>query len=178
MFMNPFTLISSREVYKNPWMSLREDIVIKDWKEGLFGVSTYGEGTAILALDDENNVYLVEEYKYALGRDDINIPGWSTDPGESPLIAAKRELYEELGIEARDWVELWHIHPLTTIVSQTEHLFLARGISFVDKPVDTWEETKLIKLPYQEALEMVMNSEITHSASVAAILKAQKYIKS
>jgi 8-oxo-dGTP pyrophosphatase MutT (NUDIX family) len=174
--MNPFKLISSREVYKNPWMSLREDIVIKDWKEWLFGVTTYWEGTAILALDDENNVYLVEEYKYALGREDINLPGGSTDPGESPLITAKRELHEELGIEARDWTSLWHIHPLTTIVSQTEYLFLARGISFVDKPADTWEETKLLKIPYTQALQMVMNSEITHGASVAAILKAQKYI--
>ena len=174
--MNPFTLISSREVYKNPWMSLREDIVIKDWKEWLFGVTTYWEGTAILALDDENNVYLVEEYKYALGREDINLPGGSTDPGESPLITAKRELHEELGIEARDWISLWHIYPLTTIVSQTEYLFLARGISFVEKPDDSWEETKLLKIPYTQALQMVMNSEITHGASVAAILKAQKYI--
>ncbi len=174
--MNPFKLISSREVYKNPWMSLREDIVIKDWKEWLFGVTTYWEGTAILALDNENNVYLVEEYKYALGREDINLPGGSTDPGEAPLITAKRELHEELGIEARDWISLWHIHPLTTIVSQTEYLFLARGISFVDKSADTWEETKLLKIPYTQAIQMVMNSEITHGASVAAILKAQQYI--
>jgi 8-oxo-dGTP pyrophosphatase MutT (NUDIX family) len=93
-----------------------------------------------------------------------------------PLTTAKRELFEELGIQARDWISLWHIHPLTTIVSQTEYLFLARGISLVEKPADTWEETKLIKIPYAQALEMVMDSKITHGASVAAILKAQKYI--
>lgn len=173
---NPFALISTREVYKNPWMSLREDRVIKDGKEGYFGVTTMGNGVAVVALDDENNIYLVREYKYALGREDINLPGGGIEGDEDPLEAAKRELREELGIEAEKWTALGIIHPLTTILSQTEHLFLARDISFTQKSEDAWEDTNLLKVPYTEALEMVMNSEITLSASVVAILKAQKYI--
>ena len=135
-----------------------------------------GNGVAVIALDEEDNIYLVREYKYALGREDINLPGGGIDGEEDPLTAAKRELREELGIEAENWIALGIIHPLTTILSQTEYMFLARDISYVQKPEDTWEETTLIKVPYTRALEMVMNSEITLSASVAAILKVQKYI--
>ncbi len=134
-------------------------------------------GTAILVIDDENHVLLSREYKYALGRDDVNLPGWAMDAWESPLECAKRELEEELGYVADKWINLWHIHPLTTLIRETEYLFLAKKIRKTKKHDDIWEEIEEIRIPYNEVLTMVMNSEITHAASVAAILKAQKYLQ-
>lgn len=174
---NPFNLISTKKIYENPWMRLDEDRVEKDGKSGIFGVTTIWNGVCVLVIDEYNNVILVNEYKYALGKENINLPGWAIDVWENPLQSAQRETEEEIGYRAEEWISLWHIHPLTTILRQTEYLFLARKLEKTSKKIDEWENTKSIKKPYTEVLEMAMNSEITHAASVATILKAQKYIQ-
>ncbi len=175
--MNPFKLISTRKVYENPWISVREDRVEKWSRIGIFWIVTMKSGTAVLIVDDESNVILSREYKYALWRENINLPGGAMDEWESPLECAKRETEEELGYIAQEWVSLWHIHPLTTLLEQTEYLFLARKITKTKKYDDIWEEIEEIRLPYEKILDMVMNSEITHAGSVVAILKAQKYLQ-
>ena len=73
--MNPFTLISTKKVYENPWVRLDEDRVEKDGKKGIFGVVTMKSGVAVLLIDEEGQVILSKEYKYALKRYDINLPG-------------------------------------------------------------------------------------------------------
>lgn len=174
--MNPFKIISTKKIYENPWMSLEENHVEKNGKDWIFAITTIWSGVCILCIDEENNILLVQEFKYALNREDINLPGWWIDWDESPLDSAKRELEEETGYIAEEWISLGHIHPLTTILRETEYLFLARKIKKTNKKEDNWENTTLIKLTFSQAIEMVMKSEITHWASVAAILKAQQYI--
>lgn len=173
---NPFTLISTEKIYENPWIRLDEDRVEKDGKSGIFWVVTMKSGVAVLLIDEDNHVILSKEFKYALKRYDINLPGWAMDPGETPLDCAKRETEEELGYTADEWISLGHIHPLTTTLIQTEYLYLARGLAKTQKYEDIWEEIEEVRLPYQKVLEMAMNSEITHAGSVTAILKAQKYL--
>ncbi len=133
-------------------------------------------GVAVLLINEENQVIFSKEYKYALKRYDINLPGGAMDSWETPLECAKRETEEELGYTADEWISLWYIHPLTTLIEETEYLFLARKLTKTKKHEDAWEEIEEIRLPYAKVLEMVVNSEITHAASVTAILKAQKYL--
>lgn len=71
---NPYKLISTKKIYENPWMQLDEERVEKDGKNGIFGITTIRSGVCILVLDDEDNVLLVKEYKYALEREDLNLP--------------------------------------------------------------------------------------------------------
>jgi ADP-ribose pyrophosphatase len=127
-------------------------------------------------MDEYDHIILSKEFKYALKRYDLNLPGGAIDPGETPLDCAKRETEEELGYTANEWISLGHIHPLTTIIKETEYLFLARKLIKTRKYDDIWEEIEEVRLPYQKVLEMAMNSEITHAGSVTAILKAQKYL--
>src|SRR3989338_10662642 len=102
----PWTAIDSKIIYKNPWIVVREDIVIRpDNKKGVFGVVKMKAGVSILPLDGENNVYLTQEYHYAVERITIEAISGGIDDKEHKLDTAKRELKEETGILADEWID-------------------------------------------------------------------------
>src|SRR5262245_57965027 len=170
---NPFKIVDSRQVYENPWIRLREDRVIRpDGTPGLFGVIDLRPGSSVLPIDDESNVWLVREYKYAVGRPSLEVVSGGQDEGETPLQTAQRALREEAGLTADQWTDLGKIDPLTTMLSSANYLFLARGLQSATREPDGGEVIDTVKLPFIEAVEMVMRSEITHAASCAVLLKA------
>lgn len=175
---NPFTLISTHEVYSNPWIQVREDSVIRPgWGSGVFGIVNMKDGVTVIALDEEENIITTNEFAYALDKYSLElVSGWM-DTGETPLDCAKRELAEETWYIADEWMDLGFIDPFTTVIRSRNYIFLARSLRYTKPNPDEGEILNVSKIPFQKALEMVMNSEITHGASVVAILKAQQYIK-
>ena len=128
----PFTVIGSKQVYKNPWIEVIEDKVIRpDGKEGIFAVVRDFGGGSILPMDTNGNVYIKKEYAYAIDQEEIaTVAGGRDSEGESFLDAAKRELQEEAGITAGTWIDLGMVHPMTTVIWMPEHLFLAMNLTF------------------------------------------------
>lgn len=174
----PYEILSSKKVYSNPWIKVREDRVIyPSGKEGIFGVIEMKIGSTVLAMNDKNEVYLVKEYKYAIKRDSIELMSGGLDDEESPLDAAKRELKEETGLEADKWVNLGVVDPFTTVIKSPNYMFLAFGVREGEQHTEERENIQVVKVPFQRAVEMVVNSEITHSASCVCILKAEKYLR-
>jgi len=169
-----WTTLSSELKYKNPWISVVEDKVKTSWgTEKTYGVVSIVSGVSILPMDSEGYVYLVKLYRYGVKKMGIETAGGTVDEGEDALTAAKRELKEELGITADDWVDLGHLNPLTGVISHRESLFLVRGFTPPNEiPIDDDEHIEMIRIPFQEALNMVMRSEITHGPSAVLILKA------
>jgi ADP-ribose pyrophosphatase len=110
-------------------------------------------------------------------RETIEVISGGIDKNETALAAAKRELLEEVGVEAKDWVELGSIDPFTTVVSSPNYLFLATGLAHFDPKPNEGEILQRITVPFKKALQMVQSGEITHAASCVLILKAQAYIK-
>lgn len=175
---NPFRLIDSNEVYKNPWISVREDQVIRPGgSPGVFGVVTMRPGSTVLALDKDLNVFLTREYKYGVARETLELMSGGIDEGETPLEAAKRELREELNLEAKVWVDLGVVDPFTTVVSSPNYLFLAMELSAAVGVLDEGETLQIEKVPIADVVQMVESSKITHSASCILILKAEKYLR-
>ena len=174
----PYQVISTRDVYHNRWIRVREDKVIHPGgQEGVFGVVEMKAGSSVLALTENDEVYLVSEYKYGIGRDSVELMSGGLEEAETPIEAAKRELKEELGLEATEWIELGVVDPFTTIIHSPNYLFLALGVKEGSNSPDEGEILKLMKVPLPRAIEMVMNSMITHSASCVLILKAAKYLQ-
>src|SRR5438067_11246803 len=101
---NPWRTVSSRAVYDNPWIRVREDEVIHpDGQPGIYGVVHYKNlAIGILAIDDEGYIYLVGQYRYPMDRYSWEIPEGGCPEGEEPLTAARRELQEETGLNARE----------------------------------------------------------------------------
>lgn len=175
---SPFQFVSSRDVYTNPWISVREDRVIRHGgAPGLFGVVTMRAGSSVLAITDDLQVFLTREYKYAIARDSIEVASGALEPGEMPLDAAKRELEEELGLQAKEWIDMGCIDPFTTVVSCPNYLFLALGLRFTAQKLDEGEVLSIVKMPFLEALELVHSSRISHGASCVLMLKAETLLK-
>jgi len=174
----PWTIISSEQKYKNPWMEVIEDKVIRpDGKPGIYAIAKVTSGVSILAMDDEGFVYLTEEFHYAVGKDEIIAASGGIDSGETPLNAAKRELKEELGIEASEWIDLGRVDPMTGYVDSPAIIFLARKLKFGKTSQEETERIKTLKVTLDEAVKMVMESKITHAQSCVLILKAHEYLR-
>jgi ADP-ribose pyrophosphatase len=173
----PWTTLSSKKVYQNPWMTVKEDKVTRpDGKEGIYGTIEIKPGVSIIALDDRENVYLTKEYHYALEKDTLETVSGGIDDNETPLLAAKRELKEEAGIVAKKWTYLGYTQPLTSYINTFNHLFLARKLSFSGNNLEGTEKIEIVKMPFKKAIRAIMGNKITHAGSVAAIFKAKEYL--
>lgn len=174
----PWTVKDSEIKYKNPWIEVREDAVIRpDGKDGICGVVTMKNGVSVLPYDAEGNVYLTEEYHYGVERVTIEAISGGIDAGESMLEAAKRELKEETGLIASEWTDLGSLDPFTTVVVSSNHMYLARGLSQGEPDQEGTESIKVRKVPFVEALEWATIGKISHGASVAVILKTALLLK-
>lgn len=173
----PWTIKESSEKYKNPWIRVREDKVIRlDGKDGIFGVVEMLSGVSVLPLDDDGFVYLTEEFHYAIGKNSVETISGAIDENEEPLEAAKRELQEETGIQADEWINLGEVNPFTTVVKSPATLYLARKLKFGEANPEETEQIKIRKIKFEEAVKIVVESKITHGPSCVLILKAAIYL--
>jgi len=174
-----FIIKKSIQKYKNPWIEVVEDQIIRpDGKPGIFGIVKMMNGISVLPLDEKDYVYLTEEFHYAISKVHIETVSGGIDKNEKPIEAAKRELKEELGIEAKEWIDLGLVNPFTTVVKSSARMFLARKLKFKKDNQEATENIKLVKIKLEKAVKMVMDSVITHGPSCVLILKANKYLKS
>lgn len=169
----PWKIVESREVYRDPWLALRRDEVIRpDGKPGSYVVANLKQGVSVLAIGDDGTAYLTEEFHYGVGRVTLEVVSGGIEDDEDPRVAAERELREEIGIEAEEWTDLGVVDPFTSNVVSPTRLYLARGLRFVEDDQEGTERIRRVEMPFTGALEMVLDSEITHGPSCVLILKA------
>ncbi len=174
MKKGPYKVLSSKTVYKNPWMSVREDKVIYKGKEKSLGIVDYKPGVSVVALDAEDNIYLIKEYYYAISEYGIQVPSGGVEKNQTSLDAAKEELLEETGLTGKKWISLGFIHPLTFMLNCPADLFLAFDLKQKGKPEKGIE---LLKIPFDEAYQMVIENKIVHAPSIVSILKAKIWLE-
>ncbi len=174
---NPWQIISSKRVYDNPWITVREDRVIQpDGEEGAFGVVEMTPGVSVLPVDDDGTVHLVRVYRYTLDRHCLEALAGGIEDDEDPREAARRELREEAGIDAAELIDLGCVDQLTEVVISPDRLYLARGLSFRTPDREETEQIERVAVPLSQAVEWAYNGTITHAASVVLILKAARYL--
>lgn len=175
---NPWKTESTRVVFDNGRLRLREDVVVQP--DGGPGSYTYLElpwpVAAIVPLSDTGDVYLVRQWRYPWGRNSWEVPAGHGEDGEAPLDVARRELAEEVGLNATEWEPLGTGYSSASFATQY-HLFLARGLapSCRDVARDGAEGDLITcRVPLEVAIEAAMDGRIVHSLSVVALLRTAR----
>lgn len=175
--VGPWKIKASKKIYDGKYFKVQEDQVVQpDGKPGAYGKITMSPGISVLPLDENDNVYLTCQFRYAVEHESLEVVTGSIDSTESSLEAAKRELKEEVGITAEDWTDLGEINPDTSIILGPMYLFLVRQLSFTELEPDGTEAIRVVKMPFSQAVEKVMRGEMTHGPSVATVLKAAQVL--
>lgn len=165
--------LSSRTVYENDWMAVREDRVINPGGgENQYGhVHFKNRAVAIVPLDGRGNTWLVGQQRYTLDAYSWELPMGGAPLEEDPLAAARRELREETGLTAGQWTEIMRLHTSNSITDEFGVVFIAEELTEGEPEFEETEDLQIRKLPLDDAVAMVNAGEITDAISVAALLK-------
>ncbi len=154
----PWKTVSTKPIYQNRWISLREDLVeLPNGRTTIYGVVSCGECVGVLPFLDRDTVLLVRQYRYVAGRTTWEMPTGGVHAGESVEEAAQRELGEEVGYRAG-------------------RLIPVRGEEMVKLalPPDETEFIEIRPFPFREVLELVLSGEIVDSMTIIAVLRAAR----
>ena len=165
--------LSSRTVFENDWMAVREDHVINPGGgENQYGhVHFKNRAVAIVPLDSAGNTWLVGQQRYTLDAYSWELPMGGAPLDEEPLAAAQRELREETGLQAERWTEILRLHTSNSITDEYGVVYIAEELTEGEPDFEETEDLEIRKLPLEEAVAMVDAGEITDAISVAALLK-------
>ena len=168
--------LSSREIYENPWMHLREDVAeMPNGQTTIYGVVTFGNCVGVVPFVDEDHVLLVRQYRYVQAEDHRwEIPTGGVHEGESLEEAAQRELAEEVGYIAGNLVHINSYYPSKCVCDETAHLYVGQDLTPSEAPPDETEFLERRIFAFDEALRMVLEGEIMDSMSVIALLVAAR----
>ena len=170
--------IDSREVFRGRIIRVRQDTVrLPNGKESSREVVEHPGGVGILAIDGEDRVVLVRQYRYAFERVLTEIPAGKRETGEEPFLTARRELKEEIGAEAEKWTELGALIASPGCYGETLYLYLAQELTFGATHPDEDEFLDVLRMPFDEAVEQCMRGELTDAKTAAALLKAKILLK-
>jgi ADP-ribose pyrophosphatase len=175
----PWQIVRTLPVYRDPWLEVDRDEVIRpDGDPGTHCVVRMKPGVCVLARDADGAVYLTEEFHYAIGRLSLEGVSGGIEPGEEPLATAQRELQEELGLAATSWQAMGVVDPFTSIIHSPTQLYLAEGLSFVADAPEGTERIRRVKLPWVNAVEMVIGGQITHAPTCVLLLLVDRLRRS
>lgn len=167
----PWTTLSSLKIYENPWISVREDQVLRpDGKPGIYGLVQTKVATGVVALTENLEIVLVGQYRYATEVYTWEIVEGGAEHGEDPLQAIQRELVEEAGMISDNWellakdIQLSNCHS-----SELANLYLAKKIRVTAHSPDPAEPMEVKMVPFKEALDMVYDGKIVDAMSIIGI---------
>ena len=151
---NPWTTLSIKTVYENPWIKVtHEEVNDPSGNPGIYGkVHFKNLAIGILPIDENENTWLVGQYRYTLNQYSWEIPEGGCPIDTEPVETAKRELLEETGITANDWTQLFDFHTSNSVTDEYGIIFLATGLSFGKSEPESTEELIVKKVPFDLSL--------------------------
>jgi len=172
---NPWKTTSSKVVYSNSWIDvIHNEIINPSGNEGIYGkVHFKNLAVGVIPLDEYYNTWIIGQFRYTLNDYSWEIPEGGSPKDSTPLESAKRELQEEAGITADEWIKIMELHTSNSVTDEIAYLYVARSLNIGQAEPEETEDLKLQKIPFNDLFEMVMSGQITDAMSVSAILKTK-----
>lgn len=176
---SPWTTRATREVYRNQWMRVREDdVVTPTGTDGIYGVIEKSTALGVVAVDEDDRVVLIGQWRYPLDRYSWEIVEGGQDPGEDALEGIRRELAEEAGLAAASWTELTRrpIALSNSLSDELARLWLATGLTPVEATSD--DPTELLRVtraPFGEVVAACLDGRIDDAMTVLGMLLADRH---
>ena len=158
-------------VYKGRVVNLRVDTVeLPSGRKTKREIVEHGECVAIVAIDAQDNVILVRQFRKPVERSLLEVPAGGVDPGEEPSDCACRELKEETGYLAQDLEYLGGFYTSPGFCTEYMHLFLATGLEPGERAPEEDENIEVIPIPLSQIPELITSGEICDAKSIAGLL--------
>ena len=167
-------MLRREDKYQGKIVSVHVDeVLLPNGHTSVREVVDHVDGVAVLALDDQNRVLTVTQYRYVFGKTLLEIPAGKLDPGEDPVTGALRELKEETGAVPDVFLPLGSVIPAPGCYGETLYLFLAKGLHMESQALDPDEFLSVDHIPFDEMVHRCLTGEIKDAKTVVAVLKAK-----
>ena len=169
--------LSSEMKFDGKLIKVTYDIADVNGKEAWREVVHHPGASAVIAIDEDNRIIMEKQFRYALNDYLLEIPAGKLDAGEDPLVCAKRELEEETGIIASEWISLGTIATSPGFCNEVIHLYVAKGLSKGEIHWDEDEYVEVERYTFDELLQRISEEKIKDSKTLSALLLARPYLK-
>jgi len=162
--------LETREIFSGRIINVRVDTVsLPDGRRTTREVVEHSGAVAIVAVDDDNNIILVRQFRKPVEGVLLEIPAGTMEKDEEPLLCAKRELREETGFTAQHWKKILSYYSAPGFTDEYLHLYMASSLTEGEIELDNDEFVETIRMPLQEAYDLIFKGQITDGKSIIGI---------
>ncbi|MBR1592804.1 MAG: NUDIX hydrolase [Ruminococcus sp.] len=169
--------LKSDVMYEGVIFTITHDTVeLENGNTAIRDVLVHHGGVCVIPVTDNNEIFLVRQFRYPFGTVTTEVPAGKLEKGESHAECGRRELLEETGCTCTEYIYLGEMYPTPAYNSEITHIYLARGLSFEKQSLDPDEFLDVEKIPLSDAVQLVMDGKIKDGKTQVAILKAARIL--
>ena len=170
--------LSSQDIPHTRFMRVKRDqVLLPSGREGEREYIMHPGAVLVIPMLDDDRLVLERQFRYPLRRVFIELPAGKIDPNEDHLVTGQRELQEETGYTASEWIYLAAQHPCIGYSDEIIHIYLARGLTAGQHQRDADEALQIFEAHYLDCLHMVQRGEITDGKTIIALFWLEKYLQ-